>query len=422
MGKVTFGVIETPGHTVESVSYLLTNAMILEAIFTGDTLLLGSIGAPDITILEHYNKSVDKSQGHSEYSRKDLCDMLYNSIYNKFFFMPTETVIYPGHGQQTPHVKYARENGNPTKTFIVEERMNNPFLKFRKNKEAFFNFIFKMQSVVDPRSYCDNVAKLNILGYESFKDSMSSFKKEIDIQNMENVILSNSNNIISHAKVEITHSEMEETKFVNKVALIDTRNSEKSIAEHLPGSILINLKCPFSIWTGTLISHQTDLIIITEPGKENKALSALIRIGYYNVKGYFTQVTELVNKLKGNSSYKLLSSVSNIAAEVVPKFLYNSNYKLLDVREKVEFEEGSFSHSINYPLSRLEEKETRVNSQNIFRQIPKDEDLYVFCRTGVRSLMAVSILQGMGYTKLHNLFGGVLKIQERGIELTKNSQ
>jgi hydroxyacylglutathione hydrolase len=423
LGNVSLGVVDTPGHSVESVSYSLLNGVIIEALFTGDTLLINSIGCPDTVVLEHYNKYVDKSQGHREYSRKDLCDMLYDTVYNKLFFLPTETIIYPGHSSdQISHVKFVNPGGETT---IIDEKNNNPYFKFRHNIEGFLNFILQLESVVQPRSYCENVVKLNLLGYEKFEESLNSLKIELDLNSMENILKHNQivENLNSHPE-----QENKDSQFQRKIQLIDTRELNKSIKKHLPGSILINLDEKFSIWTGTLINYETELVLITEPGMETEAICNLLTIGYYNIKGYFTKVSEMIQKLNENNSLltnkhsnyqDLTISIKNIPEEEVPKYLYNSDYKLLDVREKEEFQKGSFSHSVNFPLSQMDEKNFKNNFEEVSKKFPKNETMYVFCGTGERSIMAVSILQNLGYKNLFNLFGGVVNIEKRGIPLRK---
>jgi hydroxyacylglutathione hydrolase len=421
LGQVSIGVVETPGHTVESVCYSLLDGTKLEALFTGDSLLLNSVGCPDTVVLENYNKYLDKSEGYKEYSRKDLCDSIYDFIYNKFFFLPTDTIIYPGHSNaQTSHVKYLNPGGE---TNILDEKNNNPYFQFRYNKEGFLNYILETESIVQPRSYCENVVKLNILGYERFNDSSDSLKIELDLNSMENIL---KHNEMIDSMSSNPEQQSKDNQFQRKIQLIDTREINETIKQHLPGSILIKLDENFTIWAGTLIDYKTEIVVITEVGMETDAIFNLLNIGFYKIKGYFTKVSELIRKQNENNSLltnmqtqNQISCIKNIPEEEVPKYLYNSDYKLLDIREKEEFKQGSYSHCINFPLSQMQEKKLKNNYEEVSKIIPKNETMYVFCGNGDKSTIAVSILQNLGYRNLYNLYGGVVNIEKRGIHLQK---
>jgi hydroxyacylglutathione hydrolase len=362
-GSAIVKAIYTPGHTIESMTYLLMNeSRKHHAVFTGDTVLCGSVCAPDLTFI----------QKHTE---RDLGLLLYNSI-NRLKELDGDVLVYPGHTVGSICVKRASDSITST---IANEIQNNVFFNF-EDKEEFLNTLVKFKLDIKNRSYLANIAKINIEGYEPLSETLSRISKPIS-------------------------PEIADRMAKKTCMILDTRERESLNKGVIKNSLTIPLKEQFCICSGTLIKKTDKLILLTDDKKEEEALKMLIKIGIYNIEGYVSGGVEKWVKFA-----LPLVKMEKITKDLVPKYLYNREISLLDVREDSEYEVGKLPNSQSLPLSKL-------NSPLIGELLPKDEKLYIFCTKGGMSVMAYSLLRRNGFDNVIVLEDGLLNIEHKNIPL-----
>jgi hydroxyacylglutathione hydrolase len=362
--EITFGTsiiraIYTPGHTIESTCYLLLNSSgQSHSIYTGDTVLINSICFPDLALLR-------------DISERELGLMLFESI-NRLKSLDNNVLVYPGHTVGSISVKLASDELSST---IGKEKENNSFFKFEE-PEAFIKALIRLKVDIKNRPYLLNITRTNIEGDISLAESLKVLNKQITSEEIDRLI-----------KLDYT--------------IIDTREIFKYNDGVIDNSLLLPLNENFCIWTGTLVRYNEKFIVLSEPNKEEEVLKMLFRIGMYNIEGIIT-----INKcIEAGLS---LSKLEFVPAELVFDYIYNNEYLLLDVREEIEHENGVLPYSLYSPLSNL-----RLN----LNQLPMNDNLYIFCKDGGRSITAYSFLKRNGFNKLFILEDGLLNLEKQGIPL-----
>jgi hydroxyacylglutathione hydrolase len=364
--NITFGscqitAIYTPGHTIESTCYLLSNSSgIPNSIYTGDTVLVGSVCFPDYALLR-------------DNSERELGLMFYDSI-SKLNVLNDEILLYPGHTVGNISVKRAAEDITST---IGREKEINPFFKY-ENPELFIKALVNLRVDIKNRSFLFNIARINIEGYEPLSDSISRLNKLIS-------------------------PEIADRMIKNDCTVLDVRNQVSLYNGMINNSITIPLKEYFCIWAGTLIRFNERFIVLYEPEKEEEALKMLLKIGMYNIEGFISGGVD-----KWLTFGLPLVQLQVIPADLVFNYIYDSEFTLLDIREEIEYEQGILPYSIYFPLSKL--KTTLID-------IPQDIDLFIFCKNGGRSIMAHSFLLREGFKKIHILDDGLENLEKFNIPL-----
>ena len=356
IGKIKIKLIHTPGHTLESTSYLLFDQNDKQhSIFTGDTLFLGDVGIPDV------------AQRYKGVSKQDLAGLLYDSINNKIKPLKDNIIVYPGHGAGSACGKSMMKETVDT---LSNQKIINYSLNERLNKEEFVQEL--TQNLSDPPPYFPSNVKLNQEGYSDLDDILKKSLKKIDPLHFKKLINDDS------------------------IVLLDTRKTDKFIECHLKDSIYIGLDGRFGPWVGEVLKDiNTPIIIICELNREKEAITRLSRIGFDNCLGYisFDNSTNL-------ELYHETNSLKSIDPEIFIK--NNSDSKILDVRTKAEYDNGSFKNAINIPLNKIDSK----------LSYSKDKKLQLFCAGGYRSVIACSILLKNGYTNLVNVEKGYSSINK----------
>lgn len=350
LGNSTIVAIHTPGHTIESTTYLLKDTNEKDhAIFTGDTLFLGDVGRPDLSQI-------------SDLDNKDLASMLYDSLRNKIMILNDDVIVYPGHGQGT---SCGKDLSSETIGTLGDQKKTNYALRDKMTKEEFVKEV--LSGLLDPPKYFPSNVELNKSGY-------------LESQ----TILKESLNALEANKVE---------ELIKDVILLDVRNEYDFAKSHIPGSIFIGLDGRFAPWVGELLEDIKKPIILLSPeGREKEAITRLSRVGFDNIKGY----------LKGGikswvESNKQTNSIENIKAEDFISLNSKFDLDVLDVRSQNEYLNGSVNGSLNIPLINLTENLKKVKPNN---------KSYVYCKGGYRSMIASSILNSKGINNITNIIGG----------------
>ena len=350
LGNSTIVAIHTPGHTIESTTYLLKdNNGKDHAIFTGDTLFLGDVGRPDLSQI-------------SDLDNKDLASMLYDSLRKKIMILNDDVVVYPGHGQGT---SCGKDLSSETIGTLGDQKKTNYALRDKMTKEEFVKEV--LDGLLDPPKYFPSNVELNKNGYQESQ-----------------IILKESLNAFDANKVE---------ELIKDVILLDVRNENDFSESHIPGSIFIGLDGRFAPWVGELLEDIKKPIILLAPeGREEEAITRLSRVGFDNIKGF----------LKGGikswiESNKRTNSIENIKAEDFISLNSKFDLDILDVRSQNENLNGSVKGSLNIPLINL--------SENINKVKPNSKT-YIYCKGGYRSMIASSILNSNGIKNITNIIGG----------------
>ena len=354
IGDITIVAIHTPGHTIESTTYLLKDSSGKDhAIFTGDTLFLGDVGRPDLS-------------QNSSMSNRDLASMLFNSLRNKIMTLSDDVIIYPGHGEGS---SCGKDLSSETIGKLGDQKRTNYALRENMTKDEFIREV--LDGLLDPPKYFPDNVTLNKEGYDESDEIINRSFNSLTAKEVNNVLK-------------------------EKVTILDVRSVEDFSSSHIPGSIFIGLDGRFAPWVGEILEDVSKkLILIAPEGREKEAIIRLSRVGFDNVIGY----------LEGgiNSWIKNGGIINKVLNESASKFSTTDNNKdILDVRSKNEHKSESLLNSINIPLIDLSKSIDKVSFEKTF---------YVHCKGGYRSMIAASILLANGISNFSNIPGGYDKIK-----------
>jgi hydroxyacylglutathione hydrolase len=361
VGNIKIKVLHTPGHTLESSCYLLSDEAGKEhAIFTGDTLFVGDVGRPDLAI-------------KSDLTVDDLAGMLYDSLNAKIKPLADEVIVYPAHGAGS---SCGKNIGKETFSTIGQQKKMNYALQ-PMSKEEFVKAV--TTGLTEAPKYFALDAGLNKKGYSSIDEVLTKNTKALTVSEFEN--------------------EMKQGALV-----LDVRNPDTFEKGFIPGSINIGLNGQYAPWVGALLDATIPLILMTDEGKETEAVLRLARVGYENVKGYLEGG---INSWK--DAGKKMDSVTSVSATDFVSHL-NPADAILDVRKPGEVESGMLENAQHICLSDL---------QRQLGTLDKNKHYFVHCAGGYRSMMAASIMKQQGFEKITNVLGGMGKIKETGIKLVQ---
>ena len=354
LGDITIVAVHTPGHTIESTTYLLKDSDGKDhAIFTGDTLFLNDVGRPDLS-------------QKSTLSSKDLASMLYDSLRNKIMILDDDVIVYPGHGQGT---SCGKDLSSETVGKLGDQKLTNYALKENMTKEEFVNEV--LEGLGEPPKYFPSNVRLNKEGYLEPHLILNNSLKPLDANYVENIM--------------------------DDVTLLDVRNEDDFAESHIPGSIFIGLQGRFAPWAGEILEDINQPIILIAPnGKEEEAILRLSRVGFDNIEGYLSGGIDSWTKANKN-----VESIENIDPEDFVLLSSKNNLNILDVRSQSENNSNSIKKSLNIPLVNLKDKIQCINN---------NDKLYIHCKGGYRSMIACSILKSKSITNIVNIKGGFDKI------------
>ena len=363
LGNLTFVALHTPGHTLESTTYLLKDNLGKDhAIFTGDTLFIGDVGRPDL------------AQKQSGKTQRDMAGMLFDSLRKKIMPLSDDVIVYPAHGAGSAcGKKISRE----TFSTLGNQKSSNYALNKSLSKEEFINEL--TEGLESPPAYFPMNVKMNQEGYN----------------HIENILRKNLN--------PLDTDEFEKLANQSGVLILDVRNQIQFAEEHIPGSIFIGIDGGFAPWVGAIVGDvKRPILLITPKGREKETITRLARVGFDNALGFLEG---------GLSSWKVkgkkTDSVSTIEASKLEKKIFDQT-KIIDVRKNSEFSNGHLKNALNIPLDQLSEN---------FDKIPLDGNFFVHCAGGYRSMIASSILKSRGIDSMTDIIGGFSAIKSSGIPI-----
>ncbi len=359
IGDLTIEVLHTPGHTLESACYLLKDENKKDyCVFTGDTLFVGDVGRPDL------------AQKSNEITVNDLAGMMYDSIHSKLFPLADDVIVYPAHG---PGSSCGKNLGPSTHSTIGEEKQFNYALK-ATTKEEFIKEV--TDGIPPPPQYFPINAKINKEGYDNINDVLQQGMKAMTISEFKKMI-------------------------DDDTVILDTRDADTFTQGFVPGSINIGLEGRFAEWAGSLLPFDAPILLITEPGMEKESIIRLAIVGFDKVIGHLAGGFEV---------WKDAGEEIDIIIDVEPDELmmdlpFDENLIVMDVRRPNEFAEGHIKDAINLPLNDLIDPVSMAN-------IEEDQNVYVHCGSGYRSVIAASLMKRQGIHNIRNIVGGWNKIKE----------
>lgn len=359
LGDCVIRLLHTPGHTPESSCYLLMDpAGKATSLFTGDTLFIGDVGRPDLA-----QKVV------AELTQEKLASMLFDSLQNKIMPLADDIVVYPGHGAGSACGKNMSKETTDT---LGNQKRVNYALDPSLDRESFIEAV--LSGLTQPPSYFPQNVLMNIGGYQ------------------------NVDAVIAQATTPLSAEAFRQQMSREKVAILDTRDASDFVRGHVPGSINISLNGMFANWVGVVFRDVTQpLLLITAPGKEEEAAIRLARVGFDRALGYlqggvaaWSEAGQPVEKIETITAAELARLDSPL---------------VLDVRRASEYFSQHVVGAVNTPLDYWWEQMDKLDPEHT---------QYVYCRSGYRSMIFVSLMKSRGFHRLVNIQGGIQAIEASG--------
>lgn len=360
IGKIKIKVLHTPGHTMESSTYLLIDENGKNhAIFSGDTLFLGDVGRPDL------------AQKAANLTQEELAGLLYDSLYNKILPLEDEITVYPAHGAGSACGKNMQKETVDT---LGNQKQTNYALK-QSSKESFIAAV--LDGLTAPPKYFGMNVAMNKKGYTSFDEVLAKGKTALSVDEFETAA--------------------EETGAL----ILDTRNATEFYKGFIPQSINIGLKGDFAPWVGSMIVDvQQPILLVCDDCTEEETITRLSRVGFDNVLGYLKGGFE-----SWKNSGKEIDTIHRISPEEFAE-KFNENSKVIDVRKEGEYAAEHVNDAYSKPLAYINDWVGNINP---------DEHFFLHCAGGYRSMIAASILQARGYrnfTEVEGGFNGIKKTEK----------
>lgn len=366
LGEVTIKVLHTPGHTMESTTYLLKDKEGKDhAIFSGDTLFLGDVGRPDL------------AQKAKELTQEDLAGYLYDSLRNKIMPLADEVIVYPAHGAGSA---CGKNMSKETVDTLGNQKKTNYALRADMSKDEFIAEV--TDGLLPPPSYFPLNVKMNKEGYDHIDE------------------------VLERGTQQLTPEAFEAAANETGAVILDVRKASDFAKGHIPRSIFIGIDGSFAPWVGALIADTAQPILLVAPeGREEETVTRLSRVGFDQTLGY----------LKGGfeawkASGKEIDTVTSVeAANLEEAVQSDATTPIFDVRKPGEFESEHLEVAQSTPLDFLNKHLT---------EFPSDKVFYVHCAGGYRSMIAASILKSRGIHNLIDVKGGYKAIKETELKRT----
>ena len=366
LGNITIVALHTPGHTMESTTYLLRDENGKDhAIFSGDTLFLGDVGRPDL------------AQKMGILTERDLAGFLFDSLRHKIMPLSDDVIVYPAHGAGSACGKNMMKETVDT---LGNQKKMNYALREDMTKEAFIAEV--IDGLLPPPQYFPANVKLNKEGYDDIDD-----------------VLIRGTQALSPDAFEAAANE-------TGAIVIDVRHQDDFAKGHIPRSVFIGLDGSFAPWVGALIADvKQPILLVTESGREEEAVIRLSRVGFDQTLGYIKGGFEA-----WRNASKEFDVVSTITAEQFKSQFDNEKQSVFDVRKESEFLSEHLIDSHNTPLDFL----------NIhLAEFPEGNPFYIHCAGGYRSMIASSILKSRGIHNLIDIKGGFKAIKDAGLAVSE---
>ena len=364
LGDVTIKVLHTPGHTMESTTFLLKDENGKDyAIFSGDTLFLGDVGRPDL------------AQKAANMTKEDLAGLLYDSLNNKIMPLADDVIVYPAHGAGSACGKNMMKE--TVDTLGNQKRMN--YALNQPNKEEFVKAV--TDGLLPPPAYFPMNVAMNKKGYDSFESVLNNGMKQLTAE-----------------EVEMIAESMD-------ALILDSRDHNVFYKGFIPQSINISLNGDFAPWVGALIADvKQPLILVTDPGAEEETVTRLSRVGFDNLLGH----------LKGGfqtwlDSGKQVDVIDRITPQQFAGDFKLGETKVIDVRKESEYAAEHIEEAYNRPLAYI---------NDWIKEINPSEHFFMHCGGGYRRMSAASILQARGYRNFTEVGGGFGEISKTNVPKT----
>ncbi|MDC0957789.1 MBL fold metallo-hydrolase [Flavobacteriaceae bacterium] len=364
LGNVIIKALHTPGHTLESTTYLLIDENGKNhAVFTGDTLFLGDVGRPDLAI-------------KSDLSKEDLAAMLYDSLRTKIMCLDDNVIVYPAHGAGSACGKNLSKETVGT---IGGQKKSNYALRADMTKEEFVKEV--LEGIPTPPQYFAKNAMLNKNGYDAFEQVLQKGDIPLNLEEFDRL-----------AKHE-------------NALILDVRTPSEYIIGHIPNSIFIGLNGAFAPWVGALIIDlKQPILLIVPEGKSIEAITRLSRVGYDNTLGYLSGGIK-----KWKAAGKPTETITSISAKELAKKNNLETLSILDVRKDGEFKSSHIKNVRHFSLDLINKQLNDISPNNTY---------YIHCAGGYRSVIAASILKANGFKNIVDIAGGFNALKETDVPLT----
>lgn len=365
VGDVSIVVLHTPGHTMESTTYLLRDESGKDyALFTGDTLFLGDVGRPDLAI-------------KTDLTREDLAGLLFDSLRNKIMPLEDHLIVYPGHGAGSA---CGKKMSKETQGRLGDQKKLNYALRPDMTREEFVREV--TTGLVEPPQYFPKNAVMNKMGYESIDAVRQRGSQPLSVRAFK-------------------------AAWEGENALVlDTRDQTDFVKGFIPGSIFIGVDGNFAPWVGALITDlKQPILVVADPGREDEVVVRLARVGYDNPIGFLEGGFDA-----WKNANEEIDILEEIQAEDLDRAFDRSNHKVLDVRKRSEFDAEHIVGASSFPLDFI--------NRNM-NDLKPEYRYYLYCATGYRSVIAGSILKARGIQDVVNVPGGFAALSETGIKRTE---
>lgn len=363
LGNITIKALHTPGHTMESTTYLLIDADGKDhAIFSGDTLFLGDVGRPDLA-------------QKGDITERDLAGYLYDSLRSKIMTLADDVIVYPAHGAGSA---CGKNMSKETVGTIGDQKKTNYALRANMTKEEFIDEV--TDGLLPPPQYFPLNVKMNKEGYD-----------DIDT-------------IIERGTKKLSPEEFEKAANQLDALVLDVRHQNDFVQGHIPKSIFIGIDGGFAPWVGALIGDvKQPILLVTPEGREEEVITRLSRVGFDNTIGVLKGGFEAWKK-----EGKETDSIESISADEFAE--HKGNAKVFDVRKDGEFKSTHVKNAIHTPLAYIN------NYLDTYKET--EEKAYIHCAGGYRSVIAASILKSRGIHNLIDVKGGFGAIKKTAVDVT----
>jgi hydroxyacylglutathione hydrolase len=351
VGDLTIRAMHTPGHTLESTTYLLLDENGRpHAIFSGDTLFIGDVGRPDL------------AQKKGALTVEDLAGLLFESLRRKIMVLPDDVIVYPAHGAGSA---CGKKMSKETHDSLGNQKATNYALRADMTRQEFIDEV--TDGLLPPPAYFGENVRMNKEGYQPFDEVMKT------------------------GAVALTPADFERVANETLPLILDVRDKVEFVEGFIPNSIFIGLDGSFAPWAGEMIPDlQQPILLVTDSGREAEAVERLSRVGYDNTLGYLDGGLPAWRAYGGE-----VDTIETIKVEAFGQLLKSGKAKeVLDVRKPTEYANGHLAEAKALALSEINSWAGGLNP---------DETNYLHCGSGYRSTIASSVLKARGFSNVVNV-------------------
>jgi hydroxyacylglutathione hydrolase len=365
IGNIKIKVLHTPGHTMESTTFLLIDENGKDhAIFSGDTLFIGDVGRPDL------------AQKAASMTQEELAATLFHSLRNKIMTLADDVIVYPAHGAGSA---CGKNMSKETVSTVGNQKATNYALRANMTEAEFVKEV--TDGLLPPPAYFGMNVAMNKKGYESFETVLNNGMRAIPVNQFELMV--------------------EQTKAL----ILDTRNNADFSKGFIPQSINIGIDGDFAPWVGALIADvKQPIILVTPNGREEETVTRLSRVGFDNLIGHLEGGFEAWEKA-GHE----IDTVNRISAEEFEKQVTIGESKIIDIRKESEYEAEHIEEAYSKPLAYINDWVKDINPE---------EHFFLHCAGGYRSMIAASILEARGFRNFSEVEGGFSAIAKTTVPKT----